>query len=234
MERSRDSDSSEGESDSNSSVDGSSSASSLSSPINGSKNVLPLHGIDEIAVDQRELTVRLLSRLRDLWELSNGYVCLSDHYIPPAPVSQSMRIDDFAEGLGIKLDEVDEKDLEESADDVKKVIGETGVKRSKILKELIDTEETYIRGLQELVEVGHLYSGLKFRFTLTTLFLHCHHQMTSGSSSVMSKQSSTSMKISSYPPSFKPLNRHPLLMIRTPFHKPVMLSARSLKKKPIS
>src|SRR5208337_352439 len=90
---SRDSDSSE-ESDSNSSIDGSSSVSSLSSPINGSKNVLPLHGIDEIAVDQRELTVRLLSRLRDLWELSNGHICLSDCFTPPESVTQFMEIDE--------------------------------------------------------------------------------------------------------------------------------------------
>ena len=151
--RSRDSDSSE-ESDSNSSIDGSSPASSLSSPVNGAKNVLPLHGIDEIAVDQQELTIRLLSRLRDLWELSSGYACLSDHYTPPAPVAQSMGIDDFAEGLGITLEEVDEKaTTEESVDVVKKVMGESGVKRANIVKELIDTEESYIRGLQELVEV---------------------------------------------------------------------------------
>lgn len=151
--RSRDSDSSE-ESDSNSSFDGSSPASSLSSPVKGIKSVLPLHGIDEIAVDQEELTVRLLSRLRDLWELSSGYVCLSDHYTPPAPISESMGIDDFAEGLGIKLEEVDEKTAtEESVDIVKKAMTESGVKRANIIKELLDTEESYIRGLQELVEV---------------------------------------------------------------------------------
>jgi hypothetical protein len=150
--RSQDSDSSE-ESDSNSSIDGSSSASSLSSPVNGTKSVLPLHGIDEISVDQQELTVRLLSRLRDLWELSSGYVCLSDHFIPPEPEEKSMGID-FAEGMGIKLEEVDEEAAtEESVDIVKKVMGETGVKRANIIKELIDTEESYIRGLQELVEV---------------------------------------------------------------------------------
>jgi hypothetical protein len=152
---SQESDSSE-ESDSNSSIDGSSPASSLSSPVKAAKNVLPLHGIDEIAVDQQELTVRLLSRLRDLWELSSGYICLSDHYTPPAPIPQSMGIDDFAEGLGIKLEEVDEKEVtEESVDVVKKVMGETGVKRANIVKELIDTEESYIRGLQELVEVPY-------------------------------------------------------------------------------
>jgi len=146
---SRDSDSSE-ESDSNSSIDGSSSVSSLSSPINGSKNVLPLHGIDEIAVDQRELTVRLLSRLRDLWELSNGHICLSDCFTPPESVTQFMEIDEFAEGLGIQLEEIDETGEEETVDVVKKV---TGVKRANIVKELIDTEESYIRGLRELVEV---------------------------------------------------------------------------------
>jgi hypothetical protein len=149
---SRDSDSSE-ESDSNSSIDGSSSVSSLSSPINGSKNVLPLHGIDEISVDQGELTVRLLSRLRDLWELSNGNICLADYFTPPEPVTQAMEIDEFAKGLGIQLKEVDETEEEETVDVVKKVMGETGVKRANIVKELIDTEETYIRGLQELVEV---------------------------------------------------------------------------------
>jgi hypothetical protein len=151
--RSRDSDSSE-ESDSNSSLDGSSPASSLASPVKGIKNVLPLHGIDEITVDQEELTIRLLSRLRDLWELSSGYICLSDHYTPPAPITQPMGIDDFAEGMGIKLEEVDENAAtEESVDVVKKVMGESGVKRANIIKELLDTEESYIRGLQELVEV---------------------------------------------------------------------------------
>ena len=156
----RDSDSSEGESDTNSSIDGSSPASSLSSPIknNGSKSVLPLHGIDEIAVDQKELTVRLLSRLRDLWELSNGNVCLSDYYTPPEPEKEVMEIDDFAEGLGIKLEEVEEETDEVTVDVVEKVTGDNGVKRANIVKELIDTEESYIRGLQELVEVQNLYS----------------------------------------------------------------------------
>jgi hypothetical protein len=119
------------------------------------KSVPALQGINEITVDQSQLTVRVLSRLRDLWELSNGHVCLSDYYTPPEPeVEQSMEIDDFAEGLGIKLEEIDLKEEgEESVDIVKKVMGETGVKRANIVKEIIETEETYIRCLQELVDV---------------------------------------------------------------------------------
>jgi hypothetical protein len=152
-ERSRDSDSSE-ESES-SSIDGSSPASSLSSPL-GSKNALPLQGIDEISVDERDLTVRLLSRLRDLWELSNGDVCLSDHYIPSRIDDTS--IDDFAYGLGIKLEEVEEIEASQEAAETqietqKKAIGLKAIKRSNIIKEIIDTEETYIRGLQELADV---------------------------------------------------------------------------------
>ena len=152
--RSRDSDSSE-ESDSSLSTETSSPASSLSSPLPGNKNIHALQGIDEISVDQSQLTVRILSRLRDLWELSNGEICLSDHYSPPEPeVEQFLEIDDFAKGLGLKLEEVDEKqNEEESVDIVKKVTGETGAKRGNIVKEIIETEETYIRGLQELVEV---------------------------------------------------------------------------------
>ena len=155
--RSRDSDSSE-ESDSSLSIESTSPASSLSSPLSAAgrnKSVPALQGINEITVDQSQLTVRVLSRLRDLWELSNGHVCLSDYYTPPEPeVEQSMEIDDFAEGLGIKLEEIDLKEEgEESVDIVKKVMGETGVKRANIVKEIIETEETYIRCLQELVDV---------------------------------------------------------------------------------
>jgi len=159
--RSRDSESSE-ESDSNSSIDSTSPASSLSSPLStgNKKNIQALQGINEITVDQSELTVRILSRLRDLWELSNGHVCLSDYYtLPETDVEQS--IDDFAEGLGIKLEEVEIKeDEEESVDIVKKVMGETGVKRANIVKEIIETEETYIRGLQELVDVPSSISNV--------------------------------------------------------------------------
>jgi hypothetical protein len=158
---SRDSESSE-ESDSNSSIDGSSPASSVSGPINNdvSKNVLPLHGIDEIDIDQAELTVRLLSRLRDLWELSNGDVCLSDHYTPPEP-AETLEIDEFAQGLGITLEKVDTREIVEeqtAVEEVKKAVGETSSKRMKIVKEIIDTEESYIRGLQELVDVSSVLS----------------------------------------------------------------------------
>jgi hypothetical protein len=159
---SRDSDASE-ESDTNSSIDGSSPASSVSSPLNNdtSKNVLPLHGIDEVDIDQRELTVRLLSRLRDLWEISNGDVCLSDHYSLPEP-AESLEIDDFAQGLGITLDKVDPKEIiaEAAAAEGKKIVSENSVKRTKIVKEIIDTEESYIRGLQELADVLSLSYGI--------------------------------------------------------------------------
>ena len=211
--RSRDSDSSE-ESDSNSSIESTSPASSLSSPLSGGRNksVQALQGINEITVDQSQLTVRVLSRLRDLWELSNGHVCLSDHYTPPEPeVEQSMEIDDFAEGLGIKLEEIDLKEEgEESVDIVKKVMGETGVKRANIVKEIIETEETYIRGLQELVEVIFLSSRpTNNRFTLTTSSPHYQRPTNSESSFVTSKQSSTSTKTSSSPPSSKQPNNPP-------------------------
>ena len=234
--RSRDSDSSE-ESDSNSSIDGSSPASSLSSPVNGGKNVLPLHGIDEVAVDQQEFTIRLLSWLRDLWELSSGYISLSDHYISPESVTQPIEIDDFAEGLGIKLDEVDEKAAtEESVDVIKKVIGETGVKRANIVKEIIDTEESYIRGLQELIEVMIIpQSWTNFRFTLIILSLHYRLLTSFESFFVTLKLSSTFIKISSYPHSSKQPNKnlHPLTIL-IPFHSPAMPSAQYSKKKSIS
>jgi len=150
LNRSRHSDSSE-ESDSNSSIDGSSPASSISSPLREPK--VPLQGINEVSIDDKKLTVRVLSRLRDLWELSNGYICLDDYYASPAPEGKNMGIDEFAQELGITLAEVDEKGENEDGDVVKKVVGENDVKRANIVKEIIDTEETYIRGLQELVEV---------------------------------------------------------------------------------
>lgn len=212
--RSRDSDSSE-ESDSNSSIESTSPASSLSSPMSAGKikNVPALQGINEITVDQSQLTVRILSRLRDLWELTNGHICLSDYYIPPdTQMPPSMEIDDFAEGLGIKLDDVDDKEEgEESVDIVKKVMGETGVKRANIVKEIIETEETYIRGLQELVDVPSSIpkSNANNRFTSTTSFLRFRLPTNSESSSATSKPSSISTKTSSSLPSSKQPNNPP-------------------------
>jgi hypothetical protein len=51
-----------------------------------------------------------------------------------------------------QLDEVDENDTA-AVDVVKKIMGENTNKRAKIVNEIIETEESYIRGLQELVEV---------------------------------------------------------------------------------
>jgi len=177
------------------------------------KNVPALQGINEITVDQSQLTVRILSRLRDLWELTNGHICLSDYYIPPdTQMPPSMEIDDFAEGLGIKLDDVDDKEEgEESVDIVKKVMGETGVKRANIVKEIIETEETYIRGLQELVDVPSSIpkSNANNRFTSTTSFLRFRLPTNSESSSATSKPSSISTKTSSSLPSSKQPNNPP-------------------------
>ena len=171
-EGSRDSESSE-ESDSGSSEDGSTPASSLSSPLRGNNNsILPLDGIDDITIDQKELTIRVLSRLRDLWELSNGCICLSDHYSPPSPPPEEMEIDDFAQEMGITLKETDgEEEKEEAIDVVKKVMTERSVKRANIIKEIIDTEETYIRGLQELVDVSLPICNADCRFILIILCL---------------------------------------------------------------
>lgn len=106
-------------------------------------------------MDGRKLTVRVLSRLRDLWELSSGYICLDDHYSHPADLK--LDVDDFAEGLGIKLNDVEETEDEQESEVVKKAMGENDVKRANIVKEIIDTEESYIRGLQELVDVTNLW-----------------------------------------------------------------------------
>ena len=145
----RNSDSSE-ESDSSLSMTGSSPASSVSSPYPAGKGPFGLQGVDEITVDQRHLTKRILSRLRDLYELSNGHVCLSDFW----PVAgEALDIDDFAKGLGLKLDELDIKDGEEEEVVVKKVKPDNDRKRLNIVKEILETEVTYINGLQELVDV---------------------------------------------------------------------------------
>jgi len=235
---SRDSDAS-GESDSNSSIDGSSPASSISSPLNNdvNKNILPLYGIDEIDLDQRELTVRLLSRLRDLWELSNGDACLSDHYTPPEP-EESLEIDEFAQGLGITLESVDTKQVAEeqaAAEVSKKAVGETSVKRMKIVKEIIDTEESYIRGLQELADVLYLLLYyLTSRYTSTTSFPHYHPKRIFESSSDMSKRSSISTKTSFFPHSSKQMSSQARPMIKTVPLLSAMQSAQSSKKKQTS
>jgi hypothetical protein len=151
----RNSESSE-ESDSNSSID-SSPASSISSPFTQTSvktGVVPLQGIEDISVDEEELTVKVLSRLRDLWELSTGWVCLSDCYTPPVD-TEKVEMDEFAQGLGIKLEQLEEVDETDTTavDVVKKIMGENTNKRARIVNEIIETEESYIRGLQELVEV---------------------------------------------------------------------------------
>jgi hypothetical protein len=151
----RNSESSE-ESDSNSSIE-SSPASSISSPFTQGSvktGVVPLQGIEDISVDEKELTVKVLSRLRDLWELSTGWVCLSDCYTPPVD-NEKVEMVEFALGLGIKLEQLDEVEETDTAavDVVKKIMGENTNKRAKIVNEIIETEESYIRGLQELVEV---------------------------------------------------------------------------------
>lgn len=150
----RNSESSSEESDSCS--DGSSSASSVSSPAKSvNKTILPLQGIDEISRDEQELTKRTLSRLRDLWELTNGCICLLDYYTPP-PVENET--EDEVKGLGIQIAVPETEEKEDAKEVVKRVMGDNSVKRSNIVKEIIDTEESYIRGLQELVEVFPFHS----------------------------------------------------------------------------
>jgi hypothetical protein len=150
VEGNRNSESGE-ESDSNLSIE-SSPASSISSPF-AKTSVVVLQGIEDISVDEKELTVKVLSRLRDLWELSTGWVCLSDCYTPR--IEEKVEMDEFTTGLGIKLEQLDEVDENDTAavDVVKKIMGENTNKRAKIVKEIIETEESYIRGLQELVDV---------------------------------------------------------------------------------
>lgn len=92
-----------------------------------------------MTAEEGELTMKVLSRLRDLWELSNGYICLPDYH------KSTQCLEDFeeekmeeAEGLQTK-----EEPSRESMD----------AKRMNIVKEIISTEETYIQGLQELIDV---------------------------------------------------------------------------------
>lgn len=136
----------ESDSHSNSSFQ-SSPASSIKSPFHGNK--IPLLGIDDVTVDEKEITLRVLSRLRDLYELANGSVCLDDHFTPPEPVTEENQL----EGLGIKLSNLSIEENKDAVDVVKKIMGQNNVKRSNIVREIIETEESYIRGLQELVDV---------------------------------------------------------------------------------
>jgi len=98
------------------------------------------------------MTVRVLSRLRDLWEVSNGWICLEDSYeMSPKKEKEVEKV----EGLGITVDttKMTPEEKRKSMDVVKKVMGEQNSKRANIVREIIETEETYIRGLQELVDV---------------------------------------------------------------------------------
>jgi phosphosulfolactate synthase (CoM biosynthesis protein A) len=129
-------------------MNGSSPASSISSP---SKGLVPLQGIEEVSLDQKERTVRVLSRLRDLWEVSNGWICLAD-----SNERKREEKSENTEGLGIRMEtnaKMTEEEKRKSMDVVKKVMGEQNSKRANIVREIIETEETYIRGLQELVDV---------------------------------------------------------------------------------
>ena len=185
-DRTSDSSCEESDSRSNSSFQ-SSPASSISSPFHGNK--IPLVGIDDITVDESVLTFRVLSRLRDLYELANGWVCLDDNYTPPAPVPGE---NDELEGLGIKLENLSTEGKKGAVDVVKKIMGQNNVKRSNIVREIIETEESYIRGLQELVDVRFPQSHESdFRYTLTILYPHMLRRMTPASSSDTSKSSLT-------------------------------------------
>jgi len=136
-------------------MDGSSPASSISSPSKVGLASLP--GSEDVSLGQKEMTVWVLSRLRDLWEVSNGWICLDDHWAAKDVKGEELEktIEEMAEGLGISLEEVTEleEEKEDKIDVVKKVMGEQNSKRANIVKEIIETEETYIRGLQELVDV---------------------------------------------------------------------------------
>lgn len=145
----------ESDSHSNSSFT-SSPASSIGSPFNGNK--IPLVGMDDVTVDEKEITLRVLSRLRDLHELTRGSVCLDDCHTPPAPVSEESPL----EGLGIKLADLSVEENNDAVDVVKKIMGQNNVKRSNIVREIIETEESYIRGLQELVDVSSPLSTFPF------------------------------------------------------------------------
>jgi len=140
-------------------------ASSVSSPGGGREEGM---GREE-GVDQRKLTVCVLSKLRDLWELSNGCVCFEDGnenvkkvvQVDNVDCENSADLDEEVEALGIQSGEglemegegeIKEK-AEGTADVIKRVMGVSDIKRAKIIKEIVETEETYIRGLEELVEV---------------------------------------------------------------------------------
>ena len=126
---------------------------------------------DGEGVDQKKLTVAVLSKLRDLWELSNGSVCFEDGYESVKKAEEGQEVDveieeplqEEVEGLAIQMgDDVEEGEVEGeakeektegTADVIKRVMGVSDSKRANIIKEIVDTEETYIRGLEELVEV---------------------------------------------------------------------------------
>jgi hypothetical protein len=67
-------------------------------------------------------------------------------------------IEDEVKGLGIQIAVPETEEKEDAKEVVKRVMGNNSVKRSNIVKEIIDTEESYIRGLQELVEVFPFHS----------------------------------------------------------------------------
>ena len=95
--------------------------------------------IVRITAEEGDLTMKILSRLRDLWELSNGYICLSDYY-------------ELAhDGEGIERDKIEEADEPHRKEEQSTESMDT--KRMNIVREIISTEETYIQGLQDLIDV---------------------------------------------------------------------------------
>jgi hypothetical protein len=97
----------------------------------------------------------VMSRLRDVWELSNGEIIIQVHKI----CSGVERLNESG---------IDEMDIS-TTDSVKRTAGSNDSKGLNIIKEIVDTEVTYILGLQEVVAVRVHVKTTHNGFTSTIL-----------------------------------------------------------------
>jgi hypothetical protein len=118
------------------------------------------HRVHEATSDLSKLTITILSRLRDLWELSNREVIIQ-----------------ASEFCG-RMKRLNESKMDLSKEDsVEKTVKRSNLKGLKIVKELVDTEETYTRLLQEVAAVRFSVNVTYSRFTSITPFsLFLHHR----------------------------------------------------------
>jgi hypothetical protein len=109
------------------------------------------YGVHEATFDLTKLTITILSRLRDVWELSNREVIIQDSELR----GTTERLNESRMDLSIK-------------DSVETTVKRSYLKGLKIVQELVDTEETYTRLLQEVVAVQFSVNVTYGRFTSIT------------------------------------------------------------------